>query len=72
MRPTLAEPKAARGRAPCAARSSVEWLARPRRALRRSGRIVRDTTHKNKTDDITTPSPAPRPQPSFGPLRWIV
>ncbi|MCW0057351.1 hypothetical protein OIV38_16235, partial [Burkholderia pseudomallei] len=24
------------------------------------------------TDDITTPSPAPRPLPSFGPLRWIV
>lgn len=24
------------------------------------------------TDDITTPSPAPRPLPGFGPLRWIV
>nr|WP_243435700.1 hypothetical protein [Burkholderia pseudomallei] len=72
IRPTLAEPNAGRGRARCAARCSVEWRARPRRALRRSGRIVRDTTHKNMTDDITTPSPAPRPLPSFGPLRWIV
>nr|WP_226377292.1 MULTISPECIES: hypothetical protein [unclassified Burkholderia] len=57
-----------------APRPRVEWRTRPRRALRRSGRIVPDTTHKNMTDDITTPPPssAARPLPSFGPLRWIV